>query len=184
MGLITLTNIEDGQDAVANALNERFGKIVDTVNGNIDSQNLKNNAVTREKIAPQSVTSDKLFVDRYIDENGWTVVDYGTTKTYQYTISINNVSVLNGARKDNLTPIRPPVGRTNDNILMNATWFGSYSGHALVGVEKSGETPNTSDDQNPQGEFIAVMLGNQYTKNPGGSLPFTGKIVITAVEAL
>ena len=82
MGLITLTNIEDGQDAVANALNERFGKVVDEINGNIDSQNLKNNAVTREKIAPQSITSDKLFVDRYVDENGWTVSDYGGYKRY------------------------------------------------------------------------------------------------------
>ena len=102
MGLITLTNIEDGQDAVANALNERFGKIVDTVNGNIDSQNLKNNAVTREKIAPRSVTSDKLFIDKYIDENGWTVTDYGSykewtiTKTGTPNVNIPAYGVANG----------------------------------------------------------------------------------------
>lgn len=62
MGLITITNIEDGQDAVANALNERFGKIVDEINGNIESQNLKNHAVTREKIAPQSVTLSLIHI--------------------------------------------------------------------------------------------------------------------------
>lgn len=94
MGLITLTNIEDGQDAVANALNERFGRIVDVINGNIESQNLKNNAVTREKIAPQSVTSDKLSITKEYDDNGWLVTDYGTTKDYTYreagTLSINS----------------------------------------------------------------------------------------------
>ena len=100
MGLITLTNIEDGQDAVANALNERFGKIVDTVNGNIDSQNLKNNAVTREKIAPQSITSDKLLVEREYDQGGWLVSDYGGYKEYtrsgvaNYTAPGNSFSYI------------------------------------------------------------------------------------------
>ena len=175
MGLITLTNIEDGQDAVANALNERFGKIVDTVNGNIDSQNLKNNAVTREKIAPQSVTSDKLFVDRYIDENGWTVVDYGTTKTYSYVYTITNIDIVYGARKDNMAPIKPPVGRTRDDLVFSATWYGGYSGHAIPGIEAGSEGK------------IQVMLGNQYSppgSPAGATLKFNGSIFITATERL
>lgn len=105
MGLITLTNIEDGQDAVANALNERFGKIVDTVNGNIDSQNLKNNAVTREKIAPQSVTSDKLNITKSIDENGWMVTDYGTHRQYNKRVQFHGGTGFGIKDADNL-----PVG--------------------------------------------------------------------------
>lgn len=176
--------IQPGDAASPNLWNSRYAIITTVLNGNVDADNLKNGAVTREKIAAGAVSSDKIAVDRYVDANGWTVNDLGTTKTYTYQYPISGVSVPNGARKDNLTPISPPVGRTSDNIILTATWFGSYSGHALVGVEKSGQTPNTSDDANPQGAYIAVMLGNQYTGNPGGSLPFTGTIFITAVEKI
>lgn len=118
MGLLTITNLEDGQDAVANALNERFGKIVDVINGNIESQNLKNNAVTREKIAPQSVTSDKLSINKYIDENGWTVTDYGTTKSYRYEKKGN--ITINGMSGFEMFRIPLPVGVSNiDDMYVN-----------------------------------------------------------------
>lgn len=94
MGLITYTNLEDDTTADANKFNERFGAIVDEVNGNIDTQNLKNSAVTREKIASGAVTSDKLSITKTIDANGWTVTDYGTTKDWTYrksgSLSINS----------------------------------------------------------------------------------------------
>lgn len=173
MGLINYTQIEDGQDASANSLNERFGKIIDTVNGNIDTENIKNGSITREKIAPQSITSDKIFVSRYIDENGWAVVDYGTTKTYSYVYDIVNVVISYGTRKDNMPPIDPPVGRTRDNLVFTATWYGGYSGHAIPGIEAG------------PGSKIKVMLGNQYAPaNASGTLTFNGKIFITAVEKL
>jgi len=60
MGLISYTNIEDNTPASANVLNQRFGDIIDEVNGNLDSANLKDQAVTRAKIATGAVNNDKL----------------------------------------------------------------------------------------------------------------------------
>jgi len=178
--IININPIEPGDAASPNLWNSRFAAITEVVNGNLDSDNYKNGSITREKIATGAVSSDKIAVDRYIDANGWTVNDLGTTKTYTYAYAVNGVTVNSGARKDNLTPIRPPVGRTSDNLILNATWFGSYSGHAIVGIEKSGETPSTGDDANPQGTFLAVMFANQSSSN----LPFTGTIFITATEKI
>lgn len=173
MGLITIENMEDGIDASANLWNERFGKIADVINGNIETVNIKNSSITREKLAPGSVTSDKISTDRYIDENGWTVNDLGGTKTYSYTFPISNVSIINGARKDNMAPIAPPVGRTRDNLVLTATWYGGFSGHAVPGIEAGVDNK------------IQVMLGNQYVASGlGNSLTFNGLIYITATEKL
>ena len=173
--LVNIEPIQTGASATPNLWNQRFAAITSVINGNIDSDNLKNNAVTREKIAPQSVTSDKLFVNKYIDDNGWTVVDYGTTKTYSYVYTITNIDIVYGARKDNMAPIEPPVGRTRDNLVFNATWYGGYSGHAIPGIEAGSEGK------------IQVMLGNQYSppgSPAGATLRFNGSIFITATERL
>lgn len=60
MGLISYTQLEDGTAATANSINTRFARVYDLVNGNIDSQNLSNSAVTESKIASESVTASKL----------------------------------------------------------------------------------------------------------------------------
>lgn len=173
MGLINYTNLEDDTTADANKFNERFGAIIDEVNGNLDTQNLKNSAVTEAKIADGAVTSSKIATERYVDANGWTVNDLGATKTYTYTVPVSGISIVNGARKDNLPTIQPPVGRTRDNIIMTCTWYGGYAGHAVPGVEAGA------------GTSIAPMLGNQYVASGlGNSLTFTGVIYISAVEAL
>ena len=174
MGLINYTNLEDGESADSNKFNQRFGDIVNVINGNIDTQNLKNGGVTREKIAPGAVTSDKIATDRYIDANGWTVNDLGGTKTYSYAYAITNVVIQNGARKDDLPPIQPPVGRTRDNIVIMTSWYGVYSGHAIPGVESNGASG------------IAVTLGNQYVLGGigVGTLTFNGTIYISATEKL
>ena len=173
--LVNIEPIQTGASATPNLWNQRFAAITSVINGNIDSDNLKNNAVTREKIAPQSVTSDKLFVNKYIDDNGWTVVDYGTTKTYSYVYTITNIDIVYGARKDNMAPIEPPVGRTRDSLVFSATWYGVYSGHAIPGIEAGSAGK------------IQVMLGNQYSPpgSPvGATLRFNGSIFITATERL
>lgn len=173
--LVNIEPIQTGASATPNLWNQRFAAITSVINGNIDSDNLKNNAVTREKIAPGAVTSDKLFVNRYIDDNGWTVVDYGTTKTYSYVYTITNIDIVYGARKDNMAPIKPPVGRTLDNLVFSATWYGGYSGHAIPGIEAGSEGK------------IQVMLGNQYSppgSPAGATLRFNGSIFITATERL
>ena len=168
MGLITYTNIEDGQTADANKFNQRFGAIIDAVNGNLDSQNLANGAVTEPKIATGAVTSDKIDIDKYIDDNGWTVQDFGTYKTYTRSVSVINATIPAGVRKDDLPTFLPPIGRTRDNIIMGTTWYGGYAGQAIPGVEPSGS------------DAIAPMLANQYVPGP---LTFNGVIFVTAVDA-
>ena len=69
MGLISYSQLQDGTEAVANDLNNRFGTIYNEFNGNIDAANLKNSAVTREKIADTSITKDKLALRQY--SNGY-----------------------------------------------------------------------------------------------------------------
>ena len=173
--LVNIEPIQTGESATPNLWNQRFAAITSVINGNIDSDNLKNNAVTREKIAPQSITSDKLFVNRYIDDNEWTIVDYGTTKTYSYVYTITNIDIVYDARKDNMAPIKPPVGRTRDDLVFSATWYGGYSGHAIPGIEAGSEGK------------IQVMLGNQYSppgSPAGATLRFNGSIFITATERL
>jgi len=178
MGLITIDNIEDATLASANVFNQRFGKIVDVINGNIESANLKNSAVTREKIATGAVTSDKIATNRYIDENGWTVNDLGTTKTYTYIHEVtgsendNNGSIGlliqgNGSRRT-LVSLQPPVGRTVANIYITATYSGVYSGHLVV---NGGEYPASTLD----------ISGGNIWNNP---LSFKGRVVIQATEAL
>ena len=95
MGLVSYTQLEDGTDALANDMNERFGKIYGEFNGNIDSANLKNSAVTREKIAPQAITSDKLLVKREYDQDGWLVTDYGGYKRYTRTGTFDQTAAGN-----------------------------------------------------------------------------------------
>ncbi len=110
MGLINYTNIEDNTPALANGLNERFGAIVDEVNGNLSSQNLANSAVTREKIAPGAVSSDKLDLSYTTDANGWQVFDFGPFKRY-----VRSVVTLPGSSR-NFDAIPYPVGVVRANV--------------------------------------------------------------------
>lgn len=91
MGLLSYDPMEDGEEASANLWNVRLSAIHDLLNGNIDAANLANGAVTSAKIADGAVTSAKMDVDKYIDDNGWTVEDYGSTKNY----SIRKTGVAN-----------------------------------------------------------------------------------------
>lgn len=56
MGLVSYTNIEDGQSADANVWNSRFGDILAQVNGNLDASNIRKGTLTRELF-----TSDALL---------------------------------------------------------------------------------------------------------------------------
>lgn len=104
MGLITYEQIEDGYDASANVFNRRFGKIHDLLNGNIDQANIKNNSITRDKIAAGAVTSDKMEMTVYIDDNGWTVTDFGNVKQYSKTLSFIGGTVF-GTKTNEPMPV-------------------------------------------------------------------------------
>ena len=107
--------IQPGDAASPNLWNSRYAAITTVLNGNVDSDNLKNGAVTREKIAAGAISSDKLSVERYVDSNGWTVSDYGGYKRYSRTGSINiTQNTLYGYH---FTGINFPAGCTFNDIV-------------------------------------------------------------------
>lgn len=177
MALISYEQLEDNWDASANLWNERFGKIYGEFNGNIDSINIRNGAITREKIADGSVNKDKLELNTYIDANGWSVQDLGGVKTYSRQVSItgsgggaNNdkdgkVIGGNGAR-DNLWTGLPPEGRTTNNIVVVGTWYGRYGGHLVIAGE-------------PRGDGKIYISGGNIWPAP---LAFKGVVNIIATE--
>ncbi len=115
MPLLSYDPMADGDGASANLWNVRLSKIHDLLNGNLDAANLADGAVTTPKIADGAVTSAKIAVNKYIDNNGWSVEDYGSTKNYNYTKS-GTVS-LNHQSWTTLFTIPLPVGKTNVNQL-------------------------------------------------------------------
>lgn len=180
MSLISYTQIEDGQEASANSLNERFGKIHAEINGKLDAANLSNGSVTRDKIANGSINKDKLDINQYIDDNGWTVTDMGGIKTYNRVVTVsgseydNNgnpgakgLLVQGGGQRRDIIYLSPPAGRTVNNVSVVATYFGNYSGHLVV----SGEI---------RGDKILIAGGNIWPNK----LSFTGKIFIQAADLI
>ena len=57
MGLVSYTNLEDGQQASANDINQRFGDVLAQVNGNLDASNISNGSLTRELFTNDALTA-------------------------------------------------------------------------------------------------------------------------------
>lgn len=132
MPLLSYDPMEDGESASANLWNVRLSAIHDLLNGNLDSANLANGAVTTPKLANGSVTSEKMDLNQYIDDNGWTVNDYGSHKQYSKRVEFTGGSVFGIKAADSL-----PVGVTGGTI--------KYA-HITSIIDK-----NTGDYQNPRG---------------------------------
>jgi hypothetical protein len=60
MTLVSFDDIENGEAATADVWNARYAAILAAVNGNLDSNNLADNAVIASKIAAGAVTNGKL----------------------------------------------------------------------------------------------------------------------------
>lgn len=168
MSLINYIDIEDGDDANANVLNTRFAQIIKEINGNIDSQNIKNGSVTTPKIANGAVTSEKLDVARYIDDNGWQVADYGAFKTYQREILVTNRVIPGGGTRATVGDFAPPVGRVRESLVYQTSWYGGYAGHAITGCES----------------WSGGLITAQLSHNWGASLTFNGRMSVVALEKL
>lgn len=57
MGLVQYTNLEDGNTAGANDINQRFGDVLAQVNGNLDASNIRNGTLTRELFAQDAISA-------------------------------------------------------------------------------------------------------------------------------
>lgn len=86
MGLINLTNLEDGQFASANQINQRFGTVVDTINGNIEGVNIKNGSITQQKLANNTLERmwpvGSVYINASDDTNPGTTIGFGTWEVF------------------------------------------------------------------------------------------------------
>lgn len=80
MGLISFTNISDGTTIDAADVNSPLNTIYNDYNGNIDSTNLADNAVTTAKITDANITASKFGVGAITGADGWV----STTDTWTY----------------------------------------------------------------------------------------------------
>lgn len=140
--LVQIDPIEVGNAASPELWNDRFAAITRAMNGEIDSDNLKDGGVTREKIAVGAIDSSRMDIEKYVDANGWTVYDFGGFKTYTRSLVCPALNLGEGTRGE-VANIAPPEGRTRSNVVVVTTWYGGYSGHVLLGLENSGASNMT-----------------------------------------
>lgn len=178
--LLTITPIGQGDAASPNLWNSRFSAIQEVINGNVDSDNLKAGGVTREKIANGAIDSSKLAIQKYVDANGWTVVDMGGLKSYSRVVTVDGSQYDGngnpgqqgllvggqGQRRD-LAIFPAPEGRTPNNVNITGTYFGVYSGHLVV----SGEIRQND---------IMIAGGNIWPNQ----LSFKGQVFVQATETV
>lgn len=161
MGLINYEQLEDGFDASANLWNERFGILFNEINGNLDSANLKNGAVTNPKIAPGAVTSDKLGFEQYVDDNGWLITDLGlvklATKKREWNFARN--TELGAVIQSNFTGADAlnPVG-FNPSAQYNVMWNISGNQSRFLTFQVDAEIPRPN--HNVAAKVIQSMSGN------------------------
>ncbi len=135
MGLISFSNIADGTTIDGSDVNTPMNTVYDEFNGNIDSANLKDGAVTGAKIASTTITPDKVA--------GPATVTSDTT----ITPSVTTRGIVVTALAANLT-INAPTGtpydtqtiiiRIKDNgTSRTLTWNATY---VNCGVTKPTET--------------------------------------------
>lgn len=87
MPLITYTNLEDNvDDASANNFNERFGAIIDVVNGNLDSANFKAGGIPASALAPEIFARmypvGSIYINASDDTNPGTLLGVGTWEAF------------------------------------------------------------------------------------------------------
>lgn len=84
MGLINIPQVTNGDSLTQEFFNSRFALIADTLNGNVDSANLANNAVITSKLANNAVTAVKIETQQawqaVVYANGW--ADYDATEWF------------------------------------------------------------------------------------------------------
>jgi hypothetical protein len=148
MGLINITNTIDGQELDQEMLNSRFAIIVDAINGNLDSDNIADNAIITSKLADNAVTAAKLEEQQAWQavtySNSW--VDYDATTYYgvQYYKDSLGVVHLRGMTKS---------GTTTANTTMFTLPAGYRIGRKAI-VSTASNNAFARVDINPDGTVV------------------------------
>lgn len=123
MGLISVSNINNGDSASDSLFNTRFGAIVNEINGNLDQDNIKDSSITTAKINNASVTPAKMGLTKTVDANGWTVYDYGSWKEYEKRFT--GLAQTSHVGHSNNSPVilgtSLPVGKTLNQLHIQCT---------------------------------------------------------------
>ena len=174
MALVTYTNIEDGQEASANDINQRFGDTLAQVNGNLDATNIKNGSLTRQLFATDALSAMWPVGSVYISVSntnpgsqlggqwvefatGRTLVGIDTTQT-----EFNSVEKTGGNKTVALTANQngphTHTGTTSTDgnhahsysvpYRSQLTHYGSYARVAWEGSYEIGRTTSTNGNHN------------------------------------
>lgn len=148
--LITVNDIQNGDDASANLWNQRFATIVDTINGGLDSTNLASSSVATTQLVNGSVTSAKMNLTKSVDANGWTKYDYGTFQQY-YKKGTTSVSVGSGGWTTYNASANLPVGMSTlgTNFLTGSAFPTDAALTVAFGAPANGT-------------YISMTVSNQY----------------------
>jgi len=122
--LVNISNINTGDDATPELWNERFGAIVDVINGQLDSDNLQDGAVLTSKLASKAVTPDKIADQpawtNATYQNGWVTYDaaYGPASYWKDSLGIVHLRgmVKNGGIGTTIFTL--PVGFRPSNVTL------------------------------------------------------------------
>lgn len=127
MGLINYTNIQDNTTADAADINSPLNIIYSEFNGNIDSNNIKDNSIIASKINNGAVTAAK------IADNNVTPAKLasGITLTNAATMTLDATSRIN------------IVAALNTNVTFNTPTNASYDGQSLLVRIKDNGTART-----------------------------------------
>ena len=151
--LLQYEQIEDGFSASANLWNERFAPLYDAINGNLDSQNLKNNAVTEPKIATGAVTASKLGAKSILPSkmnNTWVGassrlnnVGTGWTSRFNKTITLDEASYIyvlwTADGNANVSNVSPGVRILVDDVVVFS--LDGTSGLELLAAKLNADFP-------------------------------------------
>lgn len=140
MGLINYTNIEDDTPADANVFNERFGAIIEVLNGGLDAANFKPGGIPVEAISSAIYQKmwpiGSLYFNGSVDTNPATLLGFGTWEAYATG--------------------RVPVGVDLAQTEFNAV--GKTGGHKeLQSHNHTGTTSNSGDHTHFNGNNVTVV---------------------------
>lgn len=187
MTLVTYTDIQEDDAATPDLWNTRFSSIVNAINGNLDSSNLADNAVSTNKITNLAVTSAKLATDAVatakIPDNAVTTVKIADSNVT--TAKIANNAITAGKVDFGGSGVgiwwqeigRTTLGTAGDTI--SVTVAAKKHLKILAWCKATGGTVNSrlrfnGDTANNYGMAVSLFDGNAFT---------TTSVSISGIEA-
>lgn len=101
MGTISVTVPNDGETIDASDVSTPINTIVNAINGNLDSNNLADDAATTAKIANDAVTDAKLVYGKVRSRQGGSATDWTSQGTTTYDYSGTNTFIQVGTIRGN-----------------------------------------------------------------------------------